>query len=42
MSAYAIVLPRLSEGKNPDDSHSQEEREDKDGQVIANWSDFEW
>ena len=31
MSAYAIVLPRLSEGKNPDDSHSQKEREDKEG-----------
>lgn len=29
MSAYAI-LPRLSEGKNPEDSHSQEETEDKD------------
>lgn len=42
MSAYAIVLPRLSEGKNPEDSHSQEEIEDKEGQVIATWSDFEW
>lgn len=34
MSAYAIVLPRLSEGMNPEDSHSQEEREEKRGKLL--------